>query len=246
MTPLVLVHGFLGGSAQWDCLRPHLAGTAEMIVVDLPGFGENAHLPVIDRIEDFAGWVIADLRAKGVDRYHLLGHSMGGMVAQEMVVQDASQIDRLVLYATGANGVIPGRFETIEESQARATADGAPKTAERIAATWFLQRQASQAFRGCADIAQLATLPAILAGLDAMKHWSGAAKLGKIEKECLVLWGDCDRTYDWQQINQLWTSIPRSNLAVVPQSAHAVHLEKTELFSRLLLDFLQQPDGHMP
>lgn len=238
MTPLVLVHGFLGGSAQWAAQVAAFSGTYDVIAVDLPGFGANNHLPAFHSIEAFAEWVIAELRRKGVERYHLLGHSMGGMIVQEMARMDRGRIERLVLYGTGATGVLPGRFETIEESKARARADGAKATARRIAATWFLQQENAPAFEACAAIAEQASPEAIQAGLDAMQGWHGANRLSEIEAETLVIWGDGDRSYPWQQIELLWNEIPRTNLAVVPGCAHAVHLEKPDIFNLVVADFL--------
>ncbi|WP_394690618.1 alpha/beta fold hydrolase [Hoeflea sp.] len=238
MTPLVLVHGFMGGSAQWEAQVAAFSGKHDVIAVDLPGFGANNHLPSLHSISAFAEWVIADLRRRGVERYHLLGHSMGGMIVQEMDRMDQGHIERLVLYGTGATGVLPGRFETIEESKARARADGAKVTARRIAATWFLQRENAPAFEACAAIAEQASPEAIQAGLDAMQGWHGANRLSEIEAESLVIWGDGDRSYPWQQIELLWNEILRTNLAVVPGCAHAVHLEKPHIFNSLVADFL--------
>lgn len=240
MIPLVLVHGFMGGSAQWGPQQEYFAGQIPLVSVDLPGFGQNAHLPPVNRIEAFADWVVAALRAKGVDRYHLLGHSMGGMIAQEIARRDAKCVERLVLYSTGAKGVLPGRFETIAQSKSRVLADGPQQTARRIAATWFLHTHEDPGFEHCAQIAQLAGPEAMLAGLDAMDAWSGEDGLSQIRSKTLVIWGDRDRTYPWQQIQTLWGAIPDVGLSVVAGCAHAVHLEKPDLFNRLLGDFLLQ------
>ena len=80
----------------------------ELICVDLPGFGKNAPSPPIDRIDGFASWVLDALERDGVRQFDLLGHSMGGMIAQEMTRQAPDRIDRLILYATGAEGVFAG------------------------------------------------------------------------------------------------------------------------------------------
>ena len=239
MTPLVMVHGFMGGSAQWAEQCADLSDCADVIAVDLPGFGRNAHLPVINSIGGFADWVIEDLSARGVDRYHLLGHSMGGMIAQEIARRDVARVRHLILYATGAMGVLRGRFETIAQSKERAVLDGAKATARRIAATWFLEREAAAGFEACAEIAQQASLEAILAGLDAMQSWSGVADLSNMSAECLILWGDRDRTYAWEQIDLLWTKIPNASLAVIPGCAHAVHLEKSNIFNDHICDFIK-------
>ncbi len=238
MTPLVLVHGFMGGSAQWDGCRDTLQQHADVIAVDLPGFGANAHLPPIDSIGGYAEWVVWHLRSLGVEEYHLLGHSMGGMIAQEIALRDRERINRLVLYATGAIGVLPGRFETIEQSKKRAVEDGPAATACRIAATWFLDREAAPGYEHCAAIAAQAKLRALEAGLDAMQAWSGEQNLSQIQQETLVLWGDRDRTYPWSQIHKLWEAVPSTSLAVVPACAHALHAEKSDLFQRLISNFL--------
>ncbi len=237
--PLVLVHGFMGGSAQWQAQAPLAEGRA-LIAVDLPGFGAAADQPPLDRIADFAAHVLDKLRAMGVDRFDLLGHSMGGMIVQDMVRQAPERVASLILYGTGARGVLPGRFETIETSMARAEADGPTATARRISATWFLQREAAEAYEACAAIAMQSRLPAILAGLAAMRDWSGEDALAGVQSPTLILWGDQDRTYAWPQIEQLWQGIPDSHLSVLPDCAHAVHMEAPALFNQIVARFLDR------
>lgn len=240
MTPVVFVHGFLGGGRQWQGQAETLAARFNVIAVDLPGYGENAQLEALDSIAGLADWVLDDLTARGIERFHLVGHSMGGMVVQEMVSRAPDRIDRLVLYGTGSNGILPGRFESIGTSKRRARADGFKATARRIAATWFLEGEAATAYEDCAAIAEQSSLPAILAGLDAMEVWSGAERLSDIRVRTLVIWGDRDRTYPWSQIEQLWQSIAGASLAVIPDCAHAIHLEKPGLFNKILGDFLEE------
>ena len=238
MTPLVFVHGFMGGSDQWDDQRAAFASPLETIAVDLPGFGANAALEAPTTIAGFAQWVITTLNDWGVEQFHLLGHSMGGMIAQEIATQEPDRVQQLVLYGTGAQGVLPGRFETIEVSKHRAQCDGARKTARRIAATWFLERENAQAFETCAAIAERSSLQAVFSGLDAMQAWSGVSKLETIQAKTLVIWGDQDRTYPWTQTAQLWNTIKDSRLAIMPGCSHAAHLENPALFNQLLRDFV--------
>ena len=237
MTPLVLVHGFMGGSAQWHQQDP-LADKRPVIALDLPGFGANADLPALSNIEDFADWALADLSAQGVDHFDLLGHSMGGMVVQEMTHRAPERIRNLVLYGTGPLGAMPGRFETLATSMQRARDDGAEATARRISALWFQAREADPEYPACAALATQAQLEAILGGLDAMRKWSGAAYLPQMSTRTLVLWGDQDRAYPWPQVAQLWQSIADSQLAVVPGCSHMVHAEAPAIFNALVERFL--------
>ncbi len=238
MTPLVLVHGFLGGGAQWAGLAEVFGDRTEVVPVDLPGFGANAQLSPLNSIEGYAEWVILHLRNRGAERYHLLGHSMGGMIAQEMARRDATNVCQLVLYATGARGVLPGRFETIAESKRRAETDGPRATARRIAATWFRDGDSAAGFDTCARIAEQAGLDAIHAGLNAMEAWSGEQALSEITQDALIIWGDMDRSYTHDQVAQLTDRIPKSKLEIIPGCAHAAHLENPDVVWQSILRHL--------
>lgn len=239
MRPLVLTHGFLGGAAQWAALGEALAGAVETFAVDLPGFGANAAHPAPSTIEGFAAFMLDAASAAGIERFDLLGHSMGGMIAQEMTRLAPERIERLALYGTGASGAMPGRFETIAESKRRAAAEGAGPTARRIAATWFRDGARAPGFAATAALAEQASVQAIGAGLDAMAAWSGVAHLPRIAQPTLILWGDRDRSYAWAQTEQLWRAIPDASLAVAPGCAHVVHAERPALFTEILRGFLR-------
>ncbi len=163
---------------------------------------------------------------------------MGGMIAQEMIHRAPQRIDQLILYSTGAVGILPGRFETIEESKRRAQTEGFQETARRIAATWFSEGQSAEAYSDCAKIAEQCAPDAMLKGLDAMRVWRADDRLAAITAKTLVIWGDKDRTYSWAQTKQLWESINQAELSVVPGCAHAVHLEKPDIFNAVLSDLL--------
>jgi 2-hydroxy-6-oxonona-2,4-dienedioate hydrolase len=236
--PLVLIHGYLGGSSQWDTQLPLLSQHFEVITLDLAGYGNANHLVAPTDLADHARHVLATLDHLGIERFHLLGHSMGGMVVQEITAQASHRVDKLVLYATGPLGSIPGRFETMARSRARLQEDGVERTARRICATWLLDREASPAFEALAALATRASEQAASAGLSAMESWDGRGRLGQIEQHTLVIWGEHDRSYAWSQIEMLWRGIPRASLAVMPACAHALHLERNALFCTLLVEFL--------
>ncbi len=238
MDSLVFVHGYLGGGAQWSVQSEVFGQHYRVVTPDLPGFGANCNLKAPERIEDYAAFVLEELLRLGVHRFHLVGHSMGGMIVQEMNRLAPDRINYLVLYGTGPVGVLPGRFETISESKNRVVTEGGKATGRRISATWFMEGAQAEYYELCADLADKVSLQAMLAGLSAMETWSGEGELHSIRSPTLVLWGDGDRTYKWSQTELLWKGIPNVNLAVVPGCAHAVHLEKPYLYNALLMDFL--------
>lgn len=235
---LVLVHGYLGGSAQWAAEMQALSPYLDVIAPDLPGFGKSRHLASPAQVQGHARAVLACLDRLGVERFHLLGHSMGGMVVQEMVHLAPQRIQRLVLYGTGPLGLLPGRFETMARSRERLAEDGVKATALRISATWLLHREQSPAFSALGDLAIQASPQAAEAALWAMEQWDGRAYLAQVTQPTLVVWGDQDRSYQWSQVEQLWRGISAASLAVLPQCSHALHLEYPQRFQSLLLGFL--------
>ena len=239
MRALVFVHGYLGGSTQWAAQVETFSPSFRVITPDLPGYGRNCALQAPEQIGAFADYVLEQVQGMGVERFDLVGHSMGGMIVQEMVARAPQCVDRLVLYGTGPVGLLPGRFETIEESKRRVVEEGVEATGRRISATWFVDYEQAPNYPVCADLAVMASHQAALAGLTAMEQWSGEAALAGISSPSLVLWGDCDRTYTWSQQLRLWQGIKGARLAVIPGCAHAVHLEKSQLFNAILADFLE-------
>ena len=236
--PLVLVHGYLGGSAMWRGQIKRFAPYFDVIAPDLPGFGESRDLPPHDSIDALAAHVLAFLSDLGVERFALLGHSMGGMVVQQMAADAPDRIAKLVCYGTGPVGVLPGRFETIEQSRARLARDGVAATARMIAATWFRAGEDGPGFDICEKLGKHVSMETALASLTAWERWDGRPGLARIAAETLVLWGDRDRSYDWSQPEALWRGIERAGLAVIPGCAHNVHMEKPDLFDAVLADFL--------
>lgn len=236
--PLVLVHGYLGGAEQWREQVDVFSEHREVIAVDLPGFGRAAHQPSPASIGGFAEHVIATLDDAGIDRFALLGHSMGGMIAQEIAHRIPGRIERLVLYGTGPLGRMPDRFEPLEVSLARLGEDGVADTARRIVATWFSQGEGHPGFEILSRLGATANPDAAQSALGAMAQWDGRMHLQALDMPSLIVWGDEDRSYRWPQVETLWRDLPRVSLAVIPGASHAAHLEKPEIFMAILKDFL--------
>ena len=236
---LVLVHGYLGGSEQWEAEIAHFSDRFDVIAPDLPGFGDAAGWPPRRTIAGLAAAVTGLLDDLGVGRFALLGHSMGGMIAQEAAAARPDRVERLVLYGIGPLGLMPDRFEPIDVSRERLKAEGVARTIRRIGATWFSCGCDAPGLEMLVRIGSRASEAAALAGLDAMQGWDGRAALGRLAMPALVLWGDGDRSYRWPQVEALWKGLPNARLAVIPGVSHAAHLEKAALFHAVLSDFLR-------
>ena len=141
--PLVLVHGFLGSSEMWEPQKKFLSKFFRVITPALPGFGESSNLKSLDSINVMAIKTLELLEKKEVNKFNLMGHSMGGMIVQEMSKLSSNKINKLILYSTGPVGDIPGRFEPIDISREKLKKEGIEKTAHRISKKWLSGPRAS-------------------------------------------------------------------------------------------------------
>ena len=239
-TPLVLVHGFLGSTEMWNPQIKFFKNNYRVIAPTLPGFGKSNTMNSCDSIECMAKAILNFLEKKKINNFNLLGHSMGGMIVQEMVKIASEKILKLICYGTGPRGNIPGRFETIDQSRENLKIDGLKDTAHRIAKTWFIKKEKAKYFYLCEESGKQTSVEAADNGLIAMKNWDGVNNLKNIKNETLILWGDQDKAYNFNQIETLRDNIPNSDLKIIEGCSHNVHLEKPYEFNITVEEFLKK------
>tara|TARA_B100001769_G_C21902457_1_gene487254 strand:- start:18 stop:776 length:759 start_codon:yes stop_codon:yes gene_type:complete len=239
-TPLVLVHGFLGSSDMWGPQIKFFKDNFRVIAPALPGFGKSSNLKSCNTIECMAKSILYSLDKKNIKNFNLLGHSMGGMIAQEIVRLSDKKILKLICYGTGPRGNIPGRFESINESREKLKVDGLKITADRIAKTWFVKEDKAEYFYLCEEAGTQTSIEAVDNGFIAMKNWNGVENLKNIKNETLIIWGKKDRAYNFNQVETLNNNIPNSDLKIIEDCSHNVHLEKPDQFNIIVDKFLRK------
>jgi pimeloyl-ACP methyl ester carboxylesterase len=223
---------------MWEPQIQDLKKTFRVISPDLPGFGYSNKAETLSSINLMAKSVLDLIEQKNINKFHLLGHSMGGMIVQEMTKLAGDKVEKLICYGTGPIGEMPERFETIEHSRERLKNEGLSKTAHRIAKTWFVEEDKANQFDLCLKAGKFTTIEAADAALVAMKNWSGLENLKNIKNKTLIIWGDKDRAYNRNQVDTLNENITDSNLIIFEGCSHNVHLENSEKFNKTVRDFL--------
>ena len=180
------------------------------------------------------------LEKKEIKKFNLLGHSMGGMIVQEIAKIAGEKILKLICYGTGPRGNIPGRFETIDQSRRKLKINGLESTASRIAKTWFIKGNKAKYFYLCKEAGKQTSIEAADNGLVAMKNWNGVENLKNIKSETLIIWGDQDKAYNLNQVKTLNNNIPNSDLKIIKGCSHNVHLEKPDEFNTVVDEFLKK------
>jgi len=97
---IVLLHGFGASAFSWRLALPMLGANYRVVAVDLPGFGFSDRDPRLELGHEAQAWRVARLLdVLGIRRATVVGHSMGGGVAQRLAISDPRRVERLVLVA---------------------------------------------------------------------------------------------------------------------------------------------------
>ncbi len=236
--PLVLIHGYLGSSEMWFLQKKFLSKNYRIITPALPGFGESYKVKSLNSINKMAQMLLKLINEKNINKFHLLGHSMGGMIVQEMAKISGEKIKKLICFATGSIGDIPDRFESIDTSIEKLKEEGIKETVKRIPPKWFVKGQKAKNFYLCENaVKQIKEVTAYNA-LIAMKNWRGYENLKNIKQDTLIIWGDKDVSYNFNQVDILKKNILNSKLEIFKGCSHNVHLEEPQKFNETVKNFL--------
>jgi pimeloyl-ACP methyl ester carboxylesterase len=242
----VLLHGFVGGSGYWIAQEAALKDYFELISVDLPGFAGSAALVAPDSLAGYAQSVIDLLDEFSIDRFSIMGFSMGGMIAQELVRKNAHRVDSMILYGSSAVGDLPHRFESWNDAIARLERDGVEAITDKTVSTWFIDGKDHPYYPICREACRGANKEACFKAMRAMQGWRSVEWLHEIQTPTLIVVGDKDRSTKPSDSVVLWEGLPNAQFSILPGCAHGAHLEKPELFNRVLVDFMQGALANSP
>ena len=238
--PFVLVHGYLGSSEMWTFQKEFFSKDYRVITPALPGFGESHNVKSLDSINKMAKEIINVLDEKKIDKFNLIGHSMGGMIVQEITKLIGDRVNKLICFATGSIGDIPGRFETMDETREKLKKEGAQLSFSRVPLKWFVKGDKDKNYFLCENAVKNVSLETADNALLAMKNWRGKENLKNIKNETLIIWGDKDTSYNFDQVDTLNKNIKNSRLEIFKDCAHNVHLEQPDQFNNLVKEFISK------
>jgi pimeloyl-ACP methyl ester carboxylesterase len=241
--PVLLVMGLGMNATGWWRTVPVLAERLEVLAFDNRGVGRS------DRPEGpYTAAAMADdcaavLDAAGIERAHVYGISLGGMIAQEVALRHPDRVDRLVLGATTPGG---GRGVRVDEATLAFFARRAEMTAEE--AVWasvpynYAPRTREQRAGAIGeDIVQRLRFPIepepYRAQLEAALGHDTGERLGEIGARTLVVHGELDRMVPVANAHILAAAIPGARLDLWPEAGHLYFTDEPEV-DRKVLEFL--------
>mgnify|MGYP002513850812 CR=1 FL=1 len=97
---VVLLHGYLESMLVWDEFVDLLKGKVRVVTLDLPGHGISTIVGEVHTMEFLADCVANTMAALGIERYSVVGHSMGGYVALAMMDNYAKNLENIILLSS--------------------------------------------------------------------------------------------------------------------------------------------------
>jgi pimeloyl-ACP methyl ester carboxylesterase len=243
--PLLLIPGLASDVATWVPVRDALGERFSLIAVDNRGCGRTTPADAPITVEQMADDCAALLDALGIARAHVLGHSMGGMIALELAARHPDRVDRLVLAGTGRSSR-PGIAALKELGKLRPT-PGVEKTQWfRLLFPWLFR---PAFFSSEATVAASAELAASyrwlqsdegfarqLAAATAYAGFDAAAP--RVKARALHLHGAKDLLMPVASAARAFDGIAGLERAVIDDAAHALYWDAPEEFVQAVLRFL--------
>ncbi|MCA3105905.1 MAG: alpha/beta hydrolase [Rhodocyclaceae bacterium] len=247
--PLVLLHGVGSGARSWGWQLGTLSARCRVIAWDCPGYGGSTALPMeTPDADDYADALLGLIDALGVDRMHLVGHSLGTIQALRLALRHPERILGLTLASLSAGHARLPEAERIRLREARLSdlaalgvagmakkrgprllSDGATDT-QRQAVVDTMSMLRPDGFTQAVKLLTLADTKADLARLP-------------ISMPVQVVYGEHDVVTTPASILEVASVRPDVPVRVIPGAGHACYIEQPAAFDAILLDFMDQTLG---
>jgi len=236
--PVVFFHG-AGGLLADNPFLDGLAARYHVFAPELPGYGESTGEELLEDMLDFTlhGWDVVS--ALGLTRPHLVGHSMGGMIAAEMAAIAPNDLGRLALVAAAGLWIeehpipdifalLPGQlvellFQDPDRGQALLTGGVDFSDMEAFKAFYLGQQR------------RLAMAGKILFPIPNRRV---SKRLYRVTAPTLVLWGEADRLIVPAYARRWAQLIPGAQVQTIPDAGHMLPYEQPQIFVSALSRFL--------
>ena len=254
--PLLLIMGLAADSTAWMFQVPAFAERYRTIVFDNRGVGRSAKPAGPYTIQQMADDAAGLLDKLDVARTHVVGVSMGGMIAQELALRHPKRVRGLVLACTYPEPdaeIEQRRQHSVQQFGGTIGADGATTIdLAKLDPMMFLQQMLPLVFNQAFIDTELPKLLQVFAGalqygfsmeailcqVEAVMAHKAKDRLHQITAPTLVITGDADRLIPPANSDVIALQVPNAKLVKVPGGSHGFNFETPDVFNRHVLEFL--------
>jgi 3-oxoadipate enol-lactonase len=256
--PLVLIMGLGGPKEAWGFQANAFKRHYRVITFDNRGVGQTAVGQQAITVEVMADDTLALLDHLGIDSAHILGYSLGGLVAQEIAIRHPERVKKLILVSTVAIGAEPDEISAGMAKRLGLEPAGSQRDVTSADLQKLMRLVAERSFNRWAfrtvmrfQLTLMGFLlrhhPGRMKGGDGLAAQFMAAasantleRLGSIQARTLVLTGAGDRLVDPEASRVLASRIPNAKLVMIEGGSHAFAIEMRRQFNRAVLEFLAE------
>ena len=242
--PVLMIQGLGADSRGWFAQRGAIGRHHRGIVFDNRGVGRSAKPVGSYSLERMANDAVSVLDAAGCDSAHVVGASMGGVIAQIMAVRHPARVRSLVLACTACRH-LAWRRELLEDWASLAQAQGMRVFANRNM-RWLVGprslRRFWPAFGALTPLAISAPSHSFVSQVNAILDQDDSVRelLHTVAVPTLVLVGSQDILTPQADAEEIAELIPDAELAIVQGGAHGFMVENFREFNRLVVEFLER------
>ena len=234
---ILFIHGAGGGQYTWGYQKGFFEKEFNPVIIELPGHGASGGEGE-EEIERYAEQVYAFLKALGLRKVFLVGHSMGGAIVQTLALTHAEVIKGIILAGTGARlKVFPMIFDGIKNNFEESV-----RMINRYA--FSPKVQADLLEKGISFMLQYR--PEVLYGdFLACDRFDVMSEVEKISLPTLILCGEDDQLTPVKYSQLLNSRIKGSKIEVLPNAGHMVMMEAPEAFNESVKAFIVENSGRV-
>jgi 3-oxoadipate enol-lactonase len=238
--PILLIMGLGWASCMWHRTRAILAAKYRVITFDNRGVGRSEVPPGPYPIATMAADAAAVLGAAGIERAHIYGLSMGGMIAQEFTLHHPLRVKSLILGCTAAGGpaALQPAPEVIQVLMRRGmTPQESIEAIDPFIYDSGTSRELIEQDRKL-RLEWYPTAEGYLNQLQGIMAWEAYGRLPQIGAPTLVIHGESDQLIPAANGKLIAGRIPQAKLVMIPRASHIFHTDQPKMTHETVLDFL--------
>ena len=247
--PLIMIRGLGSNADHWYAQLSDFSKHYRVITFDNRGIGRSGDPDGFFTIQDLAADTAGLMDALEIGSAHVLGVSLGGMIAQEMAIQYPGRVRGLILAVTHCGGALQVRASAdVTEKLRRLVVEGSMEARVKALEVFFAHatiKERPWVVQDYADVSMRypAGVEILQRQMDAVAGHDTCDRLQRIAAVTLVLTGVEDVLIPPANSNLLAERIPKAELLVVPGGGHQILIEQSQVCNQAIIAFLQTVDS---